>query len=1064
MNKLRKLLAALVCAAMTLAVAPCLTVGAADAVPYGLEYDVCDDHVEIAYYSGYAEELTIPAKIEGLPVTVILDYAFYNCDSLTSVTIPEGVTSIGEFAFAECDSLPSITIPASVTGIGRWSFNRCFRFTEFIVNSNNSTYSAKDGVLFDKEVKTLIQYPKGKTSKTYTIPSGVTSIGDGAFFDCENLTSVTIPKGVTSIGEEAFSFCYYLASVTTIPASVTSIGKDAFYYCSSLKEFVVDSKNSSYCAKDGVLFDKEVKTLIQYPIGNDRETYKIPSGVTSIGESAFEECYSLTSVTIPKGVTSIGDRAFGNCYYLASVTIPASVMSIGEYAFSCCENLTSVTIPKSVTSIGESAFSNCGLTSITITEGVTSIGESAFANCFDLTQFVVDSNNLNYCAKDGVLFDKDADTLIQYPAGNMKDTYTIPSGVTSIGGGAFSGCDSLTSVTIPEGVMSIGESAFISCGLTSVTIPEGVTSIGDRTFNYCFYLASVTIPASVTSIGWCAFDGCNSLTDVYYGGSESRWENISIDASNEPLTNANIQFGGNDPEEFIPEGLKYELYDGSFTITGYTGSASELVIPSMIDGKPVTTIGSNAFMDCTSLKSVIIPDSVTEIYAEAFMNCTGLTSIKIPAGVMYIYWGPFEGCDNLASIEVDADNDYYASLDGVLFDKGITHLTAYPDRMANTSYRIPDGVTSIGIMAFSGCPVLTSLIIPASVTSVAPVSFGGLTDIYYGGTAEQWQEISVEFPDDVNVHCNSAGPEEPIPEGLEYSVGDDGVTITDYTGSAAELNIPSVIEGKLVKYIGVAAFYDCTSLVSVNIPDSVTAIGDGAFSTCTNLRSLKLGSGVTSFGDYVFDSADSLASIDVAPGNPAYTGNNGVLFNKEMTSLVQYPRGNARTSYVIPDSVTSISGRSMLWCPNLKSIYIPASVTRIGWQALQYCESLTDVYYGGSRSQWGDIFIDDFNDSLTDAALHCDSDVPEPEIQKPEVGKEDDGGLNVAVEVDNIPASAELVAVALGADGTVVDSAAVKGGEADLDGENVKTVKVFCWESLKSMKPLCPPKEIAVAQ
>ena len=224
------------------------------------------------------------------------------------------------------------------------------------------------------------------------------------------------------------------------------------------------------------------------------------------------------------------------------------------------------------------------------------------------------------------------------------------------------------------------------------------------------------------------------------------------------------------------------------------------------------------------------------------------------------------------------------------------------------------------------------------------------------------------------------------------------------------------------------------------------------------------GSGVTSFGDYVFDSADSLASIDVAPGNPAYTGNNGVLFNKEMTSLVQYPRGNARTSYVIPDSVTSISGRSMLWCPNLKSIYIPASVTRIGWQALQYCESLTDVYYGGSRSQWGDIFIDDFNDSLTDAALHCDSDVPEPEIQKPEVGKEDDGGLNVAVEVDNIPASAELVAVALGADGTVVDSAAVKGGEADLDGENVKTVKVFCWESLKSMKPLCPPKEIAVAQ
>ncbi len=201
--------------------------------------------------------------------------------------------------------------------------------------------------------------------------------------------------------------------------------------------------------------------------------------VTSIGDQAFYNCTSLTSVTIPDSVTSIGDRAFRCCISLTSVTIPDSVTSIGEEAFYGCWDLTRLTIPGSVTSIDKDAFCFCSsLTSVTIPDSVTSIGDSAFYGCESLT------------------------------------SVTIPDSVTSIGSCAFYGCASLTSVTIPDSVTSIGGSAFYGCtSLTSVTIPDSVTSIGGSAFYNCKSLTSVTIPGSVTSIGWSAFYGCASLSD-----------------------------------------------------------------------------------------------------------------------------------------------------------------------------------------------------------------------------------------------------------------------------------------------------------------------------------------------------------------------------------------------------------------------------------------------------------------------------------------------------------------------------------------------------------------------
>ena len=250
------------------------------------------------------------------------NYTFYECLSLTSITIPDSVTTIGDFTFYGCQSLTSITIPDSVTTIGGGTFYECSSLTSI------------------------------------TIPDSVTTIGDDTFYECSSLTSITIPDSVTSIGYRAFSGCSSLTSIT-IPAKVENIGGASFGYCSSLKSIEIDEKNKNYLSENGIIFSKEKKVIIAYPAGKTEKSYNIPNTVTSIGDGAFSGCASLTSVTIPDSVTSISDGAFSGCSSLTSITIPDSVPSIGDRAFSGCTSLTSITIPKNVSSIGNYAFENC---------------------------------------------------------------------------------------------------------------------------------------------------------------------------------------------------------------------------------------------------------------------------------------------------------------------------------------------------------------------------------------------------------------------------------------------------------------------------------------------------------------------------------------------------------------------------------------------------------------------------------------------------------------------------------------------------------------------------------
>ncbi len=432
-------------------------------------------------------------------VTHIGDGAFSGCTLLESFDIPAGVTEIGSNVFTRCTSLQSITIPVGVTNMNANAFTECSNLASISVADEHPIYHAAGNCLIETASKTLIL---GCKSSVIPTDGSVTSIGDAAFLNCTGLESIVIPADVTTIGEAAFAGCFSLANITfSDNASLESIGMEAFAGC-SMSEIV------------------------------------IPAGVITIGDFAFTGCVNLSDVTLPENLESIGAHAFASCTSLQSIDIPGKVTTIGDYAFSSCENLKTVALPNDLDNMGVNLFDGCtNLESIEIPAGVTTISDGAFSGCSNLATVKLpqDLESIGASAFSGCT----SLESIEIPASvitigdnaffgcSSLASVNLPPDLESLGAYAFSGCTSLESMKIPAGVTTISGAAFTACtNLKTVELPNDLESIGVYAFGSCIVLESITIPAGVTTIDQVAFSGCTALTSITFEGTTEQWEAI----------------------------------------------------------------------------------------------------------------------------------------------------------------------------------------------------------------------------------------------------------------------------------------------------------------------------------------------------------------------------------------------------------------------------------------------------------------------------------------------------------------------------------------------------------
>ena len=444
--------------------------------------------------------LSIPSELDGYKVTKIGRNAFAE-SGWTDITIPEGVTTIDYNAFFKCENLTTLHIPDSVTDINEFNpFCKCFNLSRIDISPNHPTLAIMDDTLVRKSDMCLI-CPIGLSEQSaYIIPQGIEKIGASAFAYYKNLTSISIPDSVTAIGSMAFHCCDSLSDIS-IPDSVTVIGSAAFgncisltdilipdsvtviegwnpfNYCTSLKEIRLSPDHPTLELVNGALISQPDKCLVARPCASDGSVYEIPQGIETISAYAFASNQNLTEIILPDSLTTIGNNAFAECDNLINITIPDSVNLIGEAAFAGCQALTEFTIPDGVEHIGRSTFLGCtGMTHIDIPGSVTSIEMSAFRSCKALTYI------------------------------------EIPDSVTKIGAEAFYYCPGLTSVVLPNSITSIGRDAFRHCdNLTSIVIPDSVTSIGTDAFKECPDELTVTVGRGSYTENYCMENGLNYI-------------------------------------------------------------------------------------------------------------------------------------------------------------------------------------------------------------------------------------------------------------------------------------------------------------------------------------------------------------------------------------------------------------------------------------------------------------------------------------------------------------------------------------------------------------------------
>lgn len=880
-------------------------------------------------------------------ITAICDNAFADCSNLAAVTIPATVKTIGYQAFQNCSSLETLTIPEGVVSFGNYAFSGC---------SNLSTVSLPTTI---SEISSGA-FSRCTSLQSFVVPENVKTISVFAFDRCANLSSISLSEGLEMIGHHAFARCNSLNEIT-FPASLKTIDYPILNG-SAIANIYVNENSTRYKSVDGILFNKDLSTLICYPPARSG-SYVIPDSVTRIDGSAFESCETLEEITIPATVTSIGSYAFWGCTGLSSIEIPQGVTLLNDRTFYECSNLSNVRLPEGLSVIGPSVFDGCSsLASIALPDSVTQIGYRAFMNCEALTSVVIpekvtriEEETFRFCS-------------------NLSNV-TLPEGITTIGKNAFGDCSSMATISLPSTVSTIREYAFQGAGLTSLGVTEGTKTIGEYAFFSCKSLAEIEIPSSVTKIYNGAFNACSKLEKIYYVGTLVGWRSIydSTDLDSKLVCEAGEVVSGNLTDDILwtldADGLlkitgsgampnytqfnakerpwhnyvsaikNIEIGDGithigdysfwthtalqSVTLSdsvksigeaafAFSGKLTEVSVSNTLE-----TVGDNAFLYCSKLTSFDFVDSVTSIGQDAFNHCS-LTQVTIPAKTTDIRSGAFAYNPLLAAIEVDAGNVNYCSVDGVLFNHEKTELLCYPNNKNGSQYSIPQTVTTIADYAFMYCEQLEKVTLPDGLLYIGSEEGEGA---FYGCSGL----TTIEFPDSLRLIGGGAFAE--CTE-LNNLILPSGVKIGHHAFSECE-SLTNIVIPDDVTDIGANAFIGCLSLVEIELPPDIRKIETGLFYSCVKLESITIPSKVESIGRDAFFDCTALTSITI-PASVKSIGANAFMSCDALETIT------------IGDGVKSI-GNYAFAGSGLRNITLPATVENLGQNAFEDCESIDRI-------------------------------------------------------------------------------------------------------------------------
>ena len=730
------------------------------------------------------------------------EQAFMSCANLKAVTLPSSVKELGKECFAQCTSLEALILPEGLTTIHAGALKKCPLQTlhlpaslqqlgdEYMgdvfedpgalaadtamktitVAEGNPLYTAKDGLLYNKEETAVLFCPRGRTEAV--IPEGVTEIGCYAFFMCFNLIRADLPSTLKTVREQAFHYCEALTDCE-LPTGLERVENSAFFGCEEwtgvdripVSVQYIGPYAFNECKGTKIVVPEGIADLPEFAFWGYEDTLTeiiLPASLKTIGNSAFAWAKNVKSLTIPEGVTSVGSQSFARMDALETLTLPATLQTIGEEAFAGGENvenrLKEVYIPASVTQIGKDAFAK--RTGLTIVADRADTAAAQYAR----------ANGLTLKLKNGDEIDSDFEivngVLVAYHG--TKTEVVIPSSVTEIGPGVFESPDEgeegveVTKVTIPASVTKIGARAFYGCQLTEVIFETGsaLREIGESAFAYCTKLPEITLPDGLEVIGVRAFDGDSRLTE------------IAIPAS---VTTIGA--------------YAFELCSGLTSVQFASGLTSQL-----------KTIGNFAFYQCYRLTHIEIPEGVVSIGDNALRISRGLTSVSLPSTLERLGTaaplvfapanesGQFSGTDDLISITVAEGNRNYSSRDGLLYTADGKTLLYCPAGRTGT-VTVADGTQVIDTYAFHRSQA-SHVALPDGLQSIRDYGF------------KQSALISVELPGSVE------------------SIGNNAF----FNCSA----LKTAQLGSGLKTIGENAF-SLTRIAQVTIPAGVSSIGKNAF-------------------------------------------------------------------------------------------------------------------------------------------------------------------------------------------------------------------------------------------